>query len=171
MAILRVRPLGPGDIGDIVRVENESWSPELAAGRETLLERLQRFPVGFLGCYVDDKLAGMTFGQPISEVKKTWYDNSCKEAFNTNGKIFYIVNVGVSEKYRSMGVGTKLLWENKVFAKAKNFQSIVLGARNIPSNIAFYTRNDFNQVEVVEGYLSDDVEAKGVGVIMEYLPY
>lgn len=167
--MILVRPLTAKDLDDMVKVEEETWGTELRANRETLSERIKRFPDGFLGCYVDGKLVGMTYGHPITDVKNTWYDNSSKQAFDSSGKIFYIVNVGVSENYRGQGIGSKLLDENKKLARELGTEKIVLGARNKEDNLGFYRKNGFVDINKVEGYLPEDKESDGTGVLMELI--
>jgi len=110
----------------------------------------------------------MIYGHPIKDVKKTWTENSCREAFDSKGNIYYVVNLGVSESYQKRGIGSKLLEEARRFAFKNGFSKVVLGSRNLDSNIKFYTKNGFSKVEIVEGYLSDDIESNGKGIIMEY---
>jgi ribosomal protein S18 acetylase RimI-like enzyme len=166
--MIYIRNLTTKDVEEMVRVENETWGKELSANRQTLIERLNRYPEGYIGAYIENTLAGMVYGHPIKEIKKTWQSNSDENAFNQEGSIYYIVNVGVSNLYHKKGIGTKLLEETKRYATSKGFNKIVLGSRNIESNISFYSKNGFSIKERVKNYLPDDLESKGVGVIMEY---
>ena len=111
--MIKTRTLTISDIKDIVRIENEAWGKELSASRNVLIERLKRFPEGFIGAYVEDRLAGMIYGHPINNVGRTWHENSCKEAFDSKGDIYYIVNLGISEAYLKRGIGSRLLEETK----------------------------------------------------------
>jgi ribosomal protein S18 acetylase RimI-like enzyme len=167
--MIKIRVLSERDIEDIIRVENDSWESEVRADKETFLKRLMRYPRGFIGGFVDDRLAGMVYGHPINDVKKTWHENSSEEAFDSNGGIYYLVNVGISKNYQNTGLGSKLLDETKKIAREMGFKRIVLGARNIESNVNFYRKNGFSKIEEVENYLPDDKESLGKGVIMEYL--
>jgi ribosomal protein S18 acetylase RimI-like enzyme len=141
---------------------------DLSASREVLIERLKRYPEGFVGAYVESRLSGMIYGHPIKDMKRTWSENSSREAFDPNGEVYYIVNLGVSENSQNKGLGSKLLEETKRLASQKGFSKIVLGSRNIDSNVSFYTKNGFSKIEVIEGYLPEDEESKGTGVLMEY---
>ena len=78
-----------------------------------------------------------------------------------------MVNVGVSKHYQGYGVGSKLLEENKKLVKKLGFKKIVLGARNLESNINFYKKNGFIEVEKLKDYFPEDTESNGIGVIME----
>jgi len=165
--IIKIKTLTLEDLGDIVRVEEEAWEPELRASRETFIERLKRFPEGFIGCYVNGKLAGITYGHPIKKIEKTWFHNSYEGAFNPKGEVFYIVNVGVSNYYVGAGVGSKLLDKNKELAKKLKSKKIVLGARNLESNLHFYKKNGFVVVGKIKNYFPEDKESNGIGVLME----
>jgi len=160
-----IRTLTTEDIDSMVEVEKLSWPEPLQADRDSFVERMQRFPQGFLGCYIKGELAGMSYAHRISQIGRTWEESST--SFDPQGGILYIVNVGVSTEFHRKGVGSKLLQGNKQLAQTLGLHRIVLGARDVESNIKFYTSNGFEQKERIEGYLPEDVEAKGAGVIME----
>lgn len=165
---IEIRHLTIGDLEDMVISEAESWPPELRDTRETFLWRFKYFPKGFLGAYDNGRLAGTTFGHPQSKLFRTWEANM-REGYDPNGKIFYIVNVGVSEFHRGKGIATSLVNVNKELARELGMEKIQLGARNIPSNIKLYLKCGFKPIETIEDYLPQDREANGVGVIMEYI--
>jgi hypothetical protein len=71
-----VKRLTLKNLRDMVKVESESWSPELRASSETIKERLNRYPPGNLGIYVNGRLVGMSIWQPVDEIKQTRYENS-----------------------------------------------------------------------------------------------
>ena len=172
---VKIRVLTLDDLDDMVRVEAESWEPELRASRKTMEERLKRFPEGALGAYVNEngkmRLAGMTYAHRIGYLRETWYENSCKEAFDPNGKILYIINVGVSSKYRGQGIGSKLLDKNKELAKKLGCEKICLGARNTAGNLKFYKKNGFVVKKIVRDFWIEDKASKGKGIIMEYIVF
>jgi ribosomal protein S18 acetylase RimI-like enzyme len=166
--MIETKQLTINDIEDIFRVEYETWGEELSANRKVLTNRLRRFPKGFIGGYIDGRLAGMIYGHPINKISGTWYENSCKEAFNPNGEIYYIVNLGVSKNSQHKGIGSKLLEETIRIASNNGFSRILLGSRNVDSNINFYLKNGFTKIETINSYLPEDKESKGVGILMEY---
>ncbi len=166
--IIEIKRLAPEDLDDMLMVEEETWEPDLRADRETIRERLYRFPEGNLGAYVNNNLAGFTFAQRISYPRKTWEGNSAKEPFDPDGKYLYIVNVGVSSRYRGMKVGTRMLDENKKLAKELGCDVLCLGARDTDGNIPFYTKNGFAIYETVNGFWPEDKASNGIGHLMEH---
>ena len=61
-----IRNLDLSDFKDVVKVEKLSWPEELVASEKKLHERLEIFPEGFLGAYIDGKLVGFGTSQLIN---------------------------------------------------------------------------------------------------------
>ena len=167
--IITIRQLIPEDLDEMVKVEEETWEPDLRASREAMEERFTRFPKGALGAYVDGELTGMTYAHRIGLVRKTWEGNSCKEAFDPSGKFMYLVNVGVSSKHSGRGIGSRLLDKNKELARELGCERIYLGARGTEENSHFYQKNGFTIYETVHDFWPEDKASNGVGHLMEFI--
>ncbi|EKD64637.1 MAG: hypothetical protein ACD_50C00333G0008 [uncultured bacterium] len=120
---------------DIVRVEKESWPPELQASKEKFVSRLQTFGKGFFVARVDGRIKGITTSQIVSYPSegKTWNeitDNGfIKKTHNPSGNALYVVSIGVARDVQGMGLGSLLLGAQKEITKELGLSYLFLGAR------------------------------------------
>jgi ribosomal protein S18 acetylase RimI-like enzyme len=194
---ISVRNIKADEMNEVVRVEREAWPEEIRAPRNKFKSRMETFPKGFLGIYVDGELAGVSTSQLIKypNEKLTSWEEITDNGFITNshcrgGNALYVVSLGISGKYRGMGLGTQLLNSQKDLTKYLELDSLVLGARvpeynkkkNIKpedyvvlkrddqelfdSELRFYNRAGLEILRIVSNYMEDDPESLNYGVIM-----
>jgi GNAT superfamily N-acetyltransferase len=161
------RQIREDELDAVHEVEKKAWGDDLAASRETIEERYETFPDGYLGCFDDGKLKGFTFGIIYDYEKyqpKTWYDATDLNKHDESGDTLYIVSASVG--YQRQGIGTELMEGNKQLADELGVDRIVLGSRM--NTISFYEKCGFETMEHIEDWWSDDEESDGEGVVMQY---
>ncbi len=124
------------ELEEVVRVEEETWPLEIRASREKFKSRMNFFPQGFFGAYVNGKMVAVSTAQIIRYPNKdltSWEritDNGLIANSHTReGNALYIVSLGVSRNYQGQGLGSKLLEAQKNLARELGLQYLVLGAR------------------------------------------
>lgn len=128
-----VRNISKDDLDDVLAVEEAAWPEELHANREKFESRLEMFPDGFFGIYVDGKLVGtltsmLTNTEPSEEL--TWAeltDNGYIKNHEPKGKWLYIVSLAVSKP--GVGYGSQLLSRAIGFSKERGCVGVYLQAR------------------------------------------
>ena len=171
-----IRNLDLSDFKDVVRVEKLSWPEELIASEKKLRERLEIFPEGFLGAYIDGKLVGFGTSQIIDYVGKAkgWNELTAegyiRKTHKSGGNALHLVSLGVIPEARRMGIGKKLLTQRMQLAKH-------FGLKYVVTNIRIPTYNNFckNENEIspeeyikqgkdplVRWYLKQGFKIKGV---------
>ncbi len=122
-------------VSEVIRVEKEAWPEELRAPEDKFRQRLEKFPHGFFGIYVNGVLAGTltsmrTNKTPQEDLK--WDEvtgNGYVSTHEANGAWLYVVSLGVSEKYSGKGLGASLIGKATEFAKSLGCEGLFLQAR------------------------------------------
>ncbi|MDO8621488.1 MAG: GNAT family N-acetyltransferase [Candidatus Levybacteria bacterium] len=148
-------PLGGKEefLTEVIDVEKSAWRPELQASKKKFVSRLEIFPQGFIVAKVEGRIKGVTTSQittydPLE--KKTWNeitDNGMiKRTHNPAGNALYVVSVAVAADAQGMGVGSKLVEEQKKIARQLGLKLVFLGAR-IPGYNKYCEQNGEISVE------------------------
>lgn len=183
------------DIEKIVELEEATWPEGTRATPETFLYRASMFPEGFVSLREEtseeeQKVVGLSTSMIIQWSPETelssWEDTTANGTIsnhNEKGNALYVVSVGVHPHYRNRGYGSRLLDMQKVVAKTKGLDYIVLGSRmpfyhlsdesvspqahaNTDREISFYRKNGFQIHSIVKNYMEDDFESRNYGVVM-----
>ena len=152
-------------ISDILYIEKtiESGYP---ATRQTLADRLDMFPDGFLIIKKNHQIIGyietcIWYVQSFST-----YLDICEfsKLHHLNGTILFVIFIGVDERFQKMGVGTLLLNELKIRIKRKypHIKKIHLVSKEQYVN-TFYKKNNFHQIKRLPDYMPGYS-----GMLMEY---
>ena len=152
---IKVRNVEREDLDDVIRVEQEAWPAELRASRDKFESRLNVFPDGFFGVYVNGKLVGVSTSISINynfNDKFDWYkltDNGYGRNHNIKGNCLYVVSVGTSQSKELKQVrdylkinnlktlGTMLVEKQIGLAKKLGKEVLVLTAR-VPGYKNYY---------------------------------
>jgi len=163
--ILDICPATHDDISYIHRIEQfiESHYP---ANRQTLINRLEMFPDGFLIAKYDHQLIGYIESCIWNEESFSTYQDICQFSnfHNSNGMILFVIFIGVDKQYQKMGVGSLLLDALKVRIKKRypHIKKVNLVSKQKYVN-NFYRKNDFQKIKRLPDYTFEYP-----GVLMEY---
>lgn len=185
---------------EVMDVERSAWLPELQASKEKFISRLEIFPKGFIVARVNGKIKGVTTSQittydPLEQ--KTWdeiTDNGIiKRTHNPSGNALYVVSVAVSADTQGMGVGSKIVEEQKNLARQLGLKLVFLGARipgynkyckqngeisveeylklknqngeSVDPEIRFYQRQGFHPSKIIQEF-EPDIGSRNYGVVV-----
>lgn len=129
------------DWADVVRIEQDNFSPEEAATPEAILERLETICDTFLIAEIDGKVAGYIEG-PVIDKRYLTDDLFNKVTPNASeGGFIAVTSLSVSKEFKGQGVGTALIAALKDLAIAQKRQGISLTCHDYL--IAYYEMNGF----------------------------
>lgn len=129
------------DWADVVRIEQDNFSPEEAATPEVILERLETICDTFLIAEIDGKVAGYIEG-PVIDKRYLADDLFHKVTPNVSeGGFIAVTSLSVSKEFKGQGVGTALIAALKDLAIAQKRQGISLTCHDYL--IAYYEMNGF----------------------------
>ena len=136
-----IRHARTNDWTDVVRIEQDNFSPEEAATPDAILERLETICDTFLIAEIDGKVAGYIEG-PVIDKRYLTDDLFHKVTPNASGGGFIAVtSLSVSKEFKGQGVGTALIAALKDLAIAQKRQGISLTCHDYL--IAYYEMNGF----------------------------
>ena len=187
------------NINDIVQLEADTWPEGTRASKKAFENRIKTFPNGVIGARNEDnKLIGLATSCVLYKKdvtpESTWEsltDYGNITTHKEDGKVLYIVSLGVNPEYQRKGTGKQLLSAQKKLAKDMGLELVVLGSRvpdfhkydmditeylerpdennqSIDSLIRFYENQGFKVKHVISNYMEDDKESRNYGVVMEY---
>lgn len=129
------------DWAEIVRIENENFSPAEAATAEDLKQRLEKISDTFLVAEIDHQIAGYVVGPAVTNRYLT--DNLFHEVVSnpSQGGFIALTNLSIAKEFQGQGVGTALLAAMKDLAVAQKRQGITLTCHD--DLISYYEMNRF----------------------------
>lgn len=129
------------DWANVVRIEQDNFSPEEAATPEAILERLETICDTFLIAEIDGKVAGYIEG-PVIDKRYLTDDLFHKVTPNASeGGFIAVTSLSISKEFKGQGVGTALIAALKDLAIAQKRQGISLTCHDYL--IAYYEMNGF----------------------------
>jgi [ribosomal protein S18]-alanine N-acetyltransferase len=148
------------DISGIMSIEYSSFSDVICEEEKVFIERINTFPDGFRVMESDGEIIGYICSElweTVNVVSEELFTlgHSIKEQHKLYGREVYISSMGLSPKYRSLGLGRTMFDEfiKHITAKLANIESIILvvsekwaKARRI------YTSNGFREVDVLKKF-------------------
>ena len=136
-----IRHARTNDWTDVVRIEQENFSPEEAATPEAIAERLKTICDTFLIAEIDGVVAGYIEGPVIAERYLT-DDLFYKVTPNASqGGYIAVTSLSISKDFKGQGVGTSLIAAFKDLAIAQKRQGISLTCQDYL--ITYYEMNGF----------------------------
>ncbi|MGD6804221.1 GNAT family N-acetyltransferase [Rossellomorea vietnamensis] len=183
-----IRTYTYSDFKDLIRVQQESFPPpfpsELWWKEEQLSNHLELFPEGALCIEVEGEIAGSITGMIINydpqDINHSWSEMTGDGSINThdrNGNALYIVDIGVSPKYRGHGLGKALMQSMYEVVVQLRLERLLGGGRmpGYGERAAEMSASQYLEA-VIKGELQDKVISfllrcgrLPVGVIPEYL--
>ncbi|MEX2803515.1 GNAT family N-acetyltransferase [Streptococcus sp. H31] len=139
--MLLIRQVKEEDLADIVRIEQENFSPEEAADFQTIKERFSCIKDTFLIAEIAGKIAGYIEG-PVIEQRYLTDDLFHKVKPNPlQGGFIAVTSLSVASDFQRQGVGTALLAALKDLAVAHKRLGITLTCHS--HLISYYEMNGF----------------------------
>lgn len=197
-----IRNYTESDFFDLINVQKESFPPpfpeELLWNAEQLTNHITLFPEGALCIEIDGRVVGSMTGLLVNfsyeNAEHTWEeitDNGYIRNHTPDGNTLYIVDIGVSPRYRKLGLGKWLMLsmyevvihngyhrllgggrmpgyhKHKHDMSAEEYLDAVVKGELKDPVITFLLRCGRMPVQVVENYL-DDEESCNYGALMEW---
>ncbi len=123
-------------LSELEGVEKSAWPDDLIASSDKFSSRIEIFPEGFFVAEVDGVIKGMSTSQVTnydSNVTMSWdelTDNGyIKKSHNLSGNAIYVVSVAVAADAQGLGLGSKLVEEQKKLSQKLGKKYLFLGAR------------------------------------------
>lgn len=127
-----IREALPGDLDDILEIENDSFDPVQRESGRVFQDRLETFPAGFVILEEDGKAAGYLCSElwnlrAAPAPSDFALGHSARERHNPEGRTLYISSYGIRTAYRGRGLGTALFRGFLDYARASlPFEDILL---------------------------------------------
>ncbi|MGF2616027.1 GNAT family N-acetyltransferase [Rossellomorea vietnamensis] len=183
-----IRSYDHSDFPGLIRVQQESFPPpfpsDLWWNEEQLSNHIKLFPEGALCIEVEGEIAGSITGMITcfdpAKINHSWSELTGNGYINThepNGNALYIVDIGVSPKYRGLGLGKALMNSMYEVVIQLRLQQLIGGGRMPGYGKAANKMSAAEYLEaVVKGELHDKVISfllrcgrLPVGVIPDYI--
>ena len=196
---LIVRPLTADDVDAIVRLHGLCFPGMDTWTRTQLDDLEAHFPEGQIGVEIDGRLVATSLSLlvDVDEYETHTYADVVGDDVTTHhdpeGDSLYGIEVAVDPAFQGMRIGRRLYEERKALCRRLNLRRIVIGGR-LPGYhkvademtaqeyvegvvarrlaepvLSFQLANGFAIKRVAPGYLPEDDESRGVGVIMEWV--
>jgi len=160
---MHIRNVAVRDIDQIYLLE-QSIEGKYAANRETLTARIQMFFQGFYVAEENGKIIGYLESCLWNKLNFERFDEikDFPKHHDPEGKILYIIFVGVNKNYRKRGIGSALVRKAQEYAEQHNLQKVqVISGEG--SLVYFYKKLVFGVMRELTNYLP-----YSSGVLMEY---
>lgn len=144
----KFRNVQNNDLNELIEIENSGFTPEEAATKEALIDRIENIKDTFIIAEYDGKIAGYVNGPVIQQMYIT---DDLFERIEENpqeGGYIAILGLVVSEKHRHQGLAGKLLQHLQDSAEENNRDGITLTCKQ--SLIPFYEQYGYTNYGVSE---------------------
>lgn len=138
---LRFEEAQPQDLDQVMVIENAGFSPEEAATRKAMKDRITKYPDTFIVAKKGKKVAGYIVGPAYD---KRYLDDRLYVCSHSNRKedpYQTVLSLAVSPDYRKQGIGSALLEQLAVVAKKEGRKLISLTC--LKRLIPFYEQNGY----------------------------
>lgn len=160
---MEIRQLTEDDIPSVLVVQHEAYLPQLLESSGTFLNKLQLFPQGALGCFIEGHLCAYIFFHPWVRNKVVPLNCSI-DHLPSNTDCIYIHDLAVSPSCRAKGIGHKLVEEVLQLGSKLGIRWYSLIA--VQSSEHFWQRFGFQPISQLE--YADDIQ--GTKMLLERLP-
>lgn len=146
--MLTFQPAEPNQLDAIMAIENQGFTPDEAATRTSMAERINRISDTFIVAVQNQRVLGYIVG-PASDER--YLSDSLYEHLDANkptDRYQTVLSLAVAKDARGQGLGSKLLAELARVAHAQHRKAITLTC--LSKLVPFYERN---------GYVNEGVSA------------
>jgi GNAT superfamily N-acetyltransferase len=195
-----IRQFLESDFSELVKVDFRVWNRSLEFSAKKFKSITSIFPEGLFCAFVNGNLAGsittMIRSYDLEHPIARWEEVSSTGMITDHdpkGNALYGISLGVSDEFRGLGVGARLIERTKQFVVERNLEYLALGSRipffhkypnmnvqdflnakddegnRLDPEIRFYERCGLSVVEILPEYMSGkfaDPESKNYGVLM-----
>ena len=147
--IFQVRPLVTSDLPDLIRIDRDSYSPQLRESEEAFLSKMALFRAGSLGCFDGDEMCGYAFALPWTSDGVIGV-GQVLEALPVQPAVMYLHDMVVAPARRRQGVASRLLAEIAELARRLALDRVVLvavqGSEPVWQHLGFRVMEQFEYV-------------------------
>ncbi len=144
---MRIRPLTSADIGDIHRLEAETYLPALHESDDAFLRLIELYPDGACACFDDEGLCGYAFAAP-TKAGTTLALRARLDRIPEDADTFYIHDVAVAPRCRRRGVARLLVERLLALARERGFRRSELVS--VQGSAAFWRKFGFEIADEFE---------------------
>ncbi|GAX03294.1 GNAT family acetyltransferase [Secundilactobacillus pentosiphilus] len=139
--MLTFQPAQPVQLNAIMAIENQGFTPDEAATKASMAERIERISDTFIVATQNQRVLGYIVGPAANTryLSDALYDHL--EANNPTDRYQTVLSLAVAKSVRGHGVGSKLLAELAKVAKAQHRQAITLTC--LKKRVPFYEHNGY----------------------------
>lgn len=139
--MLTFQPAQPDQLDAIMTIENQGFTPDEAATRTSMAERIKRISDTFIVATDHHQVLGYIVGPASNDryLTDSLYDHL--EANNQTDRYQTVLSLAVSPLARDQGLGSKLLSELAKVARSQNREAITLTC--LQKLVPFYERNGY----------------------------
>ncbi len=105
---MEIRELMAGDISSVLEIQREAYIPELLESADTFLNRLNLFPQGALGCFLENHLSAYIFFHPWIKDRIVPLDKLI-DRLPPDADSIYLHDLAVGSGFRRRDLGRKLI--------------------------------------------------------------
>jgi ribosomal-protein-alanine N-acetyltransferase len=166
---ISIRNAEPRDIGQVMRIEHESFYADICESMSVFLDRIHTFPEGFLVL----EICGDVCGYISSEIwdysenvpdSRFILNHMTGDVHTTAGSELYISSIGILKEHRGKGYG-KLLFSDlscRVIEKHAISSMILLVSAKWDAARRIYEKNGFKETHRISGFFGEGEE----GIVM-----
>lgn len=139
--MLVIRHVKPEDLAEVVAIEASNFSPQEAATKEVMKERIALIPDTFLVAEIDHQVAGYIEGPVINQsfiTDQLFHQTIPNQA---SGGYLAVTSLSVADDFKGQGLGTALIAALKDLAVAQERWGITLTCHD--DLIKYYEMNGF----------------------------
>ena len=106
-----IRNANEKDVVDLLSLEKVCWAPDLRTDRETIIKRIQTFPIGQYVIELDGKICGVLYTRRIVDEKLLTENGSYEKhllAHETRGKILHFLSISVNPGIKIGNIASSL---------------------------------------------------------------
>lgn len=139
--MLTFQPAQPVQLDAIMTIENQGFTPDEAATKASMAERIDRISDTFIVATLNQQVLGYVAGPAANThyLSDDLYDHL--EANDPTDRYQTVLSLAVAKNARGQGVGSKLLAELAKVAKLQHRQAITLTC--LKKLVPFYEHNGY----------------------------
>lgn len=155
-----IRNATESDLENILKIESESFSPDIQESRQAFFERMQAFSDGFFVLECCGTLAGYFCSELWNSVPEKGdrcfsLNHSAVQNHVNDGFVLYISSIAVSRKFRGSGMGKKLFCESlqricKAFPRITDILLVV--SKEWQNAVRIYKENGFSDYDTIPSF-------------------
>lgn len=163
---INLRPLEVKDLNAIEKLEQKSFHKEVWEAKEVYLKRIETFPLGNIGFFLNQKLIGFMCGELwLKEERysseRFFVSHDIAKYYKENGKELYLSSFAINPDYKHILRGKEAFRLALTFYKENlSFNSIILMvSEEWKAAINIYLKFNFKEIERIKNYFPNNSDA------------